>query len=98
MSTEVATLEECDSVKFPICQPSIHVNATQVNKLTILINREIINKNPHLRSVYIHDEDAKATLPVHVVLGSGEYARIKSETKPRIGQEYAPIAELTKFG
>ena len=37
-------------------------------------------------------------LPVHVVLGSGEYARIKTETKPRIGQENDPIAELTKFG
>lgn len=66
--------------------------------MTIPINREIINKNPHLRSVYFHDEDAKATLPVHVVLGSGEYARIKTETKPRIGREHAPIAELTKFG
>ena len=29
---------------------------------------------------------------------SGEYARIKTETKPRIGEDNAPIAELTKFG
>ena len=34
-----------------------------------------------------------------MVLGSGEYARIKTETKPgkRIGQENDPIAGLTKF-
>ena len=36
--------------------------------------------------------------PVHVLLDSGEYAKIKTETKPRIGQENDPIAELTKFG
>ena len=78
---------------------------TKVNKSELLAidnpnYRAIINKNPHLimRGVYIHDEDEKARLPVHVVLGSGEYTRIKTETKPRIGQEDTPIAELTKFG
>ena len=35
---------------------------------------------------------------MHVVLGSGEYTRIKTKTKPRIGQENILIAELTKFG
>ena len=39
----------------------------------------------------------KACLPVHMVLGSGEHARIKTETKPRFGQENDPIAELTEF-
>ena len=32
-----------------------------------------------------------------MVLGSGEHARIKTETKPRFGQENDPIAELTEF-
>ena len=99
MSTKVATLQEYDlSFRF-----TLPVKATKVKKSELLSidnpnYRKIINKIPHLRGVYIHDEDAKARLPVHLVLGSGEYARIKSETKPRIGQEYAPIAELTKFG
>ena len=79
------------------------MKATKVNKSELLsIDNpnycEIINKNPHLRGVYIHDEDEKARLPVHVVLGSGKYARIKTETKPRITQKKTPIGELTKFG
>ena len=51
-----------------------------------------------MNGVKVHDDDAKAFLPVYFVLGSGEYARIKAETKPRIGKENDPIAELTKFG
>ena len=46
----------------------------------------------------MNDNDVKDSLPVHVILGSGEYAKIKTQTKPRIGSEKAPIAELTKFG
>ena len=33
-----------------------------------------------------------------MVLGSGEYARIKTETKPHIGRDGEPIAEKTKLG
>ena len=51
-----------------------------------------------LNGVFVYVEYTKAKLPVHVVLGSGEYARIQTETKLRIGKENEPIAELTKFG
>ena len=104
MSTKVATLEEYDlSFQSVNHQFTLSVKATKVIKSELLSidnpnYRELINKNPHLRGVYVHDEDKKARLPVHVVLGSGEYARIKTETRPQIGQENAPIAELTKFG
>ena len=101
MSTKVATLEEYDlSFQSVNHQFTLSVKATKVNKSELLSidnpnYRELINKNPHLRGVYVHDEDKKARLPVHVVQGSG---RIKTETRPRIGQENAPISELTKFG
>ena len=45
-----------------------------------------------------HDNDEKPELPVHLILGASEYARIKTETKPKIGQPSEPVAELTKFG
>ena len=35
---------------------------------------------------------------VHLILGASEYARIKTETKPKVGQPSEPVAELTKFG
>lgn len=84
-------------------QFSLSVKATKVDKTELLSigNHNycaLIDKYSHLKGVSVHDDDTKASLPVHVVLGSREYTRIKTETKPRIGQENDPIAELTKFG
>ncbi|CAB3992546.1 Hypothetical predicted protein, partial [Paramuricea clavata] len=42
--------------------------------------------------------ETKKSLPIHVVLGSGEYARVKTQERPRVGNEGEPIAELTKLG
>jgi len=104
MSSKVARLEvydlELQSVNH---QFSLSVKATKVNKTELLSidnpnYRALIEKYSHLKGVHVNDDDTKASLPVHVVLGSGEYARIKTETKPKIGQENDPIAELTKFG
>ena len=44
------------------------------------------------------DHNMKSQLPIHVILGSGEYARIKTATKPLIGGEGEPVAERTKLG
>ena len=38
---------------------------------------ELIRDNAHLTAVEINDNDKKNQLPVHVILGSGEYARIQ---------------------
>lgn len=37
-------------------------------------------------------------LPIHLILGTSEYSRIKTETKPRIGKPFEPIAEPTALG
>ena len=52
----------------------------------------------HLKQAKFIDNDQKSQLPVHVVLGSGEYARIKTRTNPLVGTEGQPIAEKTKLG
>ena len=104
MSSKIAKLEVYDlELRSVNHQFSLSVKATKVNKTELLSienpnYRTLIEKHPHLKGVNVYDDDTKASLPVHVVLGSGEYARIKTETKPRIGQENDPIAELTKFG
>ena len=104
MTSKVARLEIYDlQLQAVNHQFSLPVKATKVDKTELLSignpnYRAIIDKYSHLEGVSVHDDDTKASLPVHVVLGSGEYARIQTETKPRIGQENDPIAELTKFG
>ena len=52
----------------------------------------------HLKQAKFIDVDQKPQLPVHVVMGSGEYARIKTRTNPLVGAEGQPIAEKTKLG
>jgi hypothetical protein len=59
---------------------------------------EVIAKYNHLRGVEMIDKDEKAELPVHLVIGTNEYTRIKTETPPKIGQQGEPIVEKTKFG
>lgn len=44
------------------------------------------------------DVDEKPQLPIHLILGASEYAKVKTATKPRVGQPGEPVAELTKFG
>ena len=79
------------------------VEVTKVNKgeLLFLDNlnyEEIITKNPHLSGVVMTDQDKKSRLPVHLILGAGEYAKLKTESAPKVGQPGEPVAELTKFG
>ena len=81
----------------------MHVNLTKVNKEELLFvdnprYGEVIKKYPHLHGVEVIEDDVKAQLPIHVVLSSGDYARIKTDTRPRVGGEGQPIAEFTKLG
>ena len=78
-------------------------NLTKVNKPELLflenpIYENLIHKYPHMKGVTIKDRDKKRMLPVHVVLGSGDYSRIKTETPPRVGKDMEPVAELTQVG
>ena len=96
---ELATIEISDvNRKF-----TMPVEVTQVDKgeLLFLDNpnyKETIAKNPHLSGVVMNDQDEKSRLPVHLILGAGEYAKVKTESAPKIGEPGEPVAELTKFG
>ena len=60
---------------------------------------ELIRKYDHLRSVVMDDDDGKPHLPKHLVLGNGEYARIKTSTKPPVSRgDGEPLAEKIRFG
>ena len=57
----------------------------------------MISKYPHLKGVYMEDTDLKM-LPVHVILGTSDYARIKTCESQRTGAMGEPVAEYTHFG
>ena len=104
ISSKVTELEVYDTVVESLDGDyQMSVKLTKVNKAELLsIDNpkygQLINKYPHLQEVKITDRDTKDQLPIHVVLGSGEYARVKTETKPQIGQDGEPVAEKTKLG
>jgi hypothetical protein len=80
---------------------AFYPNPVNKDKLLTIDNpnyEAIIARYSHLSGVKIIDNGKKASLPVHVVLNGGEYARIKTETKPQVGKEGEPVAEYTKLG
>ena len=82
---------------------SLPVEVTKVNKgeLLYLDNpryQQLLHANSHLTGVVIDDLDDKDKLPVHIILGASEYAKLKTETAPKIGRPGQPVAELTRFG
>ena len=81
----------------------LRTEITKVNRgvpltLTNPWYKDILAEYNHLREVEIDDVDLKKELPVHLILGTSEYARIKTETTPKMGKPAEPIAELTRFG
>ena len=85
-------------------QFSMPVEVTKVEKgeLLFLDNpnyQEVIERNPHLSGVVMDDVASRDRLPVHLILGAGEYTKLKTiTTPPKIGQPGQPVAELTRFG
>ena len=55
-------------------------------------------KYPHLAQVNLTDNDKKDQLTIHVILSVGDYARIKTNRPPVVGEAGEPVAEYTKLG
>ena len=79
---------------------SLDVNVTKVDKRELLSlenpkNKEVLAKYPYL---YIDDDDDKRALPVHLMLGANDFARIRTGERLRVGCRGDPVAEFTRFG
>ena len=59
---------------------------------------DIISRYAHLKGVRMEDKDLKSLLPVHLILGAGEYSKIKTSVPQRTGSIGQPVAELTLYG
>ena len=60
--------------------------------------KNIIEKYPHLKGVKMDDDDRKANLPIHVILGASDYSRNKTRASAKLGGDGQPVAEKTKLG
>ena len=82
---------------------SMPVEFTRVDKWELLFldnpkYQEMIARYPQLSGVAMNDLDTKRLLPVHLILGAGEYSKLKTESAPKIGEPRQRIAEWTKVG
>ena len=82
---------------------AIPLNVTKIDRAELLSVENpnyavMISKYPHLKGVYMEDTDLKKMLPVHVILGTSDYARIKTRESQRSGAMGEPVAEYTRFG
>ena len=77
------------------------VNKVDRKELLTLENpkcTEMVEQFSYLRGVTIQDDSEKPLLPIHLILGTNEYAKIKTGTRPRIGRPGEPVAEYTRLG
>ena len=82
---------------------NINVDVTKVENHELL---EVDNPNypqlisdyQHLSGITINDNDKKSKLPIHLILGAGDYICIKTNQPARVGKTGEPVAERTEFG
>ncbi len=82
----------------------LDVNVTKIEKKELLslenpYYKDVLEKHSHLRGVRIDDDyDKKELLPIHLILGANDCAKIRTSENLRVGRSGEPVAEHTKFG
>ncbi|XP_068720014.1 uncharacterized protein [Montipora capricornis] len=81
----------------------LEVDITKVNKRELLVlenprYKELLEANSDLNGVRMDDDDTKDRLPVHIILGANDFAKIRTGERLRVGRRGDPVAEFTRFG
>ena len=72
------------------------VTKVDKNQLLSLENpryEQCLTKYAHLKGIEMEDKDSKDIMPVHLILGASDYAKIKTKTAARVGALGEPIGE-----
>ena len=78
----------------------LDVSATKIDmrELLLLENpryKEVLSEQPHLRRVQMDNDDKKDQLPVHLILGANDFAKIRTGERLRVGSHGDPVAKFT---
>ena len=79
---------------------TMEVEFSKVERKTLLTLENLhysrlIEKYQHLKGVVMEDNDQKQELPIHVILGIGEYSKIKTKAIIKVGEQSEPVADKT---
>ena len=58
----------------------------------------IIDQCKYLAGINMNDNHTKSELPIYMILGASNYARIKVPEMPKVGSPGEPVVESTRFG
>ena len=98
MNSKTAQTEIFDANISSIDRTSQPVNKSELLTINNPEYDVLTGRYQHLNAVQMDDKDTKDKLPIHVILGISEYARIKTRSKSLVGCPGEPVAEQTKFG
>ena len=59
--------------------------------------KEVLTEHPHLRGVHMDDYDKKDQLPVHLILGTNDFPKIRTGERLHVGHCGDPVAEFKRF-
>ena len=81
----------------------LDVNVTKIEKRELLTlenphYKRVLDEIPQLKGVQIDDDDAKDQLPVHIILGANDFAKIRTGERLCVGPRGDPVAEFTRLG
>eukprot|EP00794_Sanderia_malayensis_P001137 gene1137-496_t len=81
----------------------LEIDASNVDREVLLSVKnpryqDVLKKYPHLQGITMDDVDQEPELPVHLILGASEYAKIKTDTKAKAGKSGEPLGEHTRLG
>ena len=81
----------------------LEVDITKVNKRELVVvenprYKQVLEANSHLKGVRMDDDDEKERLPVHIILGANDFAKIGTGERLRVGRRGDPVAEFARFG
>ena len=72
-------------------------NVTSVSEISKYSCKQQTKKSKFMMW-WLKTSDLRRELPVYLILGTSECAKIKTETVPKMGKPGEPIAELTRLG
>ena len=81
----------------------LDVNVTEIDKRELLSldnphYKQVIKGHSDLKGVHMDDDDEKSQLPVHIILGANDFAKIRTGECLRVCCRGDPVAELTRLG
>jgi hypothetical protein len=92
-----ASIKSLDQ-KFELKIEMSKIDKPELMKLNNPNYAHLLERYKHLNGAKFEDPDTRTQIPIHLVLGASDYAKIKTTTAQKVGKPGQPVAEKTLLG